>query len=182
MSFPSQFRRREFLKLSFGGLGLSLPAFPARFRPRRAGRGALVHRAQLLGRHEPSRNLGHQAQCSESISRRNSIRSPPPFRAFIIGRTPAASRPAQPTKLAIIRSMHHRSSAHGKGMLLEYHGASAVLRRRLPPICRRRATDWARAWGANGREVSSARSPPASRARVQLPYPLVDNNTLAGRR
>ena len=77
-------------------------------------------------------------------------------------------------KLAIIRSIHHRSSAHGKGMYWNWTGhappapEAAV---NLPPS----RTDWP----SLGAMVSRFRRAPAGfPSAVQLPYPMVDNNTL----
>ena len=77
-------------------------------------------------------------------------------------------------KLAIIRSMHHRSSAHGKGMYWNITGhapmaAEAAVNQ--PPT--------RQDWPCLGAMVSKFRSaPPGFPSAVQLPYPLVDNNTL----
>src|SRR5262249_609666 len=77
-------------------------------------------------------------------------------------------------KLALIRSMHHRSSAHGKGMYWNITGhpppapEAAV---NLPPTRQDRP--------CLGAMVARFRQAPAGFPRaVQLPYALVDNNTL----
>jgi hypothetical protein len=76
-------------------------------------------------------------------------------------------------KLAIIRSIHHRSSAHGKGMYWNWTGHAppiAEVAVNLPPT----RTDWP----SLGAMVSRFRRAPAGFPNaVQLPYPLVDNNT-----
>lgn len=77
-------------------------------------------------------------------------------------------------KLAIIRSMHHRSSAHGKGMYWNITGhapPAAEVAANLPPS----RSDWPNL----GAMVSRFRRAPAGFPdAVQVPYPLVDNNTL----
>ncbi len=84
-------------------------------------------------------------------------------------------RLAQDTdKLAIIRSMHHRCSAHGKGMYWNITGhppLAAEVAANLPPS----RTDWP----CLGAMVSKFRQAPGCLpSAVQVPYPLVDNNTL----
>jgi hypothetical protein len=80
----------------------------------------------------------------------------------------------QTDKLAIIRSMHHRSSAHGKGMYWNITGHppfAPEVAANLPPS----RSDWP----CLGAMVSRFRRAPAGFPNaVQLPYPLVDNNTL----
>src|SRR6516225_2341357 len=77
-------------------------------------------------------------------------------------------------KLAIIRSIHHRSSAHGKGMYWNWTGhapPAPEVAVNLPPS----RTDWP----SLGAMVSRFRRAPAGfPSAVQLPYPMVDNNTL----
>jgi uncharacterized protein (DUF1501 family) len=77
-------------------------------------------------------------------------------------------------EIAIVRSMHHRSSAHGKGMYWNLTGhapPAAELAANLPPS----RQDWPNL----GAMVSRFRHAPAGfPGAVQLPYPLVDNNTL----
>ncbi len=77
-------------------------------------------------------------------------------------------------KLAIIRSMHHRSSAHGKGMYWNITGHppfAAEVAANLPPS--------RQDWPCLGAMVSRYLHAPAGfPSAVQLPYPLVDNNTL----
>jgi hypothetical protein len=81
---------------------------------------------------------------------------------------------AQMDKLAVIRSVHHDSSAHGKGMYWNLTGhappqpTAAV---NLPPT----RDDWP----SLAAMVSKFRQAPRGMPRsVRLPYPLVDNNTL----
>jgi hypothetical protein len=77
-------------------------------------------------------------------------------------------------KLAIIRSMHHRSSAHGKGMYWNFTGhppMAAEVAANQPPS--------RQDWPSLGAMVSHfRRAPRGFPSAVQLPYPMVDNNTL----
>ncbi len=77
-------------------------------------------------------------------------------------------------KLAIVRSMRHRSSAHGKGMYWNITGhpsEQAEVAVNQPPS----RLDWP----CLGAMVAKFRSAPAGfPSAIQLPYPLVDNNTL----
>jgi uncharacterized protein (DUF1501 family) len=76
-------------------------------------------------------------------------------------------------KLAVIRSIHHRSSAHGKGMYWNWTGHAPTAPEvaiNMPPT----RTDWP----SLGAMVARFRHAPAGfPSAVQLPYPMVDNNT-----
>ena len=80
----------------------------------------------------------------------------------------------QSEKLAIIRSVHHESTAHGKGMYWNLTGhappqpTAAV---NLPPS----AQDWPSLPAVVAKFRSAPRGVPRA---VRLPYPLVDNGTL----
>lgn len=77
-------------------------------------------------------------------------------------------------KLAIIRSIHHRSSAHGKGMYWNWTGhapMAAEVADNQPPS----RQDWPSLGAMVGR---LRRAPAGFPSAVQLPYPMVDNNTL----
>ncbi len=77
-------------------------------------------------------------------------------------------------KLAIIRSIHHESSAHGKGMYWGMTGHAppqSTTADNLPPS----RDDWPSLASMVSKFRSSPRGTPRS---VRLPYPLVDNNTL----
>jgi hypothetical protein len=77
-------------------------------------------------------------------------------------------------KLAIIRSIHHRSTAHGKGMYWNWTGHPPMapeLAANQPPSRQDRPS--------LGALVGKFRRAPAGfPSAVQLPYPMVDNNTL----
>lgn len=77
-------------------------------------------------------------------------------------------------RLAVVRSMHHRSTAHGKGMYWNMTGhppPQFEVAANLPPS----VTDWPNLGSMVARLRRAPRGFPAA---VQLPYPLVDNNTL----
>jgi hypothetical protein len=77
-------------------------------------------------------------------------------------------------KLAIIRSMHHRSSAHGKGMYWNITGHAPM----APEVAVNQPPS-RQDWPCLGAMVSQFhRAPSGFPSAVQLPYPLVDNNTL----
>jgi hypothetical protein len=77
-------------------------------------------------------------------------------------------------RLGIIRSVHHHSSAHGKGMYWNITGhapPAATVAANLPPS--------RQDWPCLGGMVARFRTPAAGLPRaVQIPYPLVDNKTL----
>lgn len=85
---------------------------------------------------------------------------------------PRLSRQMQ--HLAVIRSIHHDSSAHGKGMYWNLTGHAppqSTVADNLPPS----RSDWP----SLGAMVSKFRaSAPGLPRSVRLPYPLVDNKTL----
>lgn len=80
----------------------------------------------------------------------------------------------QMNKLAVVRSIHHRCSAHGKGMYWNMTGHAPPdpeVAANLPPSANDRPN--------LGSLVSKLRRPPRGLpGAVQIPYPLVDNNTL----
>lgn len=77
-------------------------------------------------------------------------------------------------ELAVIRSIHHNSSAHGKGMYWNLTGHAppqAEEAANLPPS----STDWPSLGAMVSKFRDAQRGVPPS---VRLPYPLVDNKTL----
>src|SRR5262249_28583979 len=80
----------------------------------------------------------------------------------------------QTHRLAIVRSVHHRSTAHGKAMYWNITGhepPAADQALNQPPT----RSDWP----CLAAMVSRLRKPPAGMpGAVQIPYPLVDNGTL----
>ncbi|REJ69407.1 MAG: DUF1501 domain-containing protein [Planctomycetota bacterium] len=81
---------------------------------------------------------------------------------------------AQLDKLAVIRSIHHESPAHGKGMYWNLTGHAPPERgtaTNLPPSRK----DWPSLSAMVGKFRTAPRGLPRS---VRLPYPLVDNQTL----
>ena len=77
----------------------------------------------------------------------------------------------QMDKLAVIRSIHHDDSAHGRGMYWNLTGHKPPRVGNISP----EQSDWP-SWPAM---VSKLRQPPLGvPASVRLPYPMVDNGTL----
>ena len=107
--FPA---RRAFLKLSLGGLGLSLPTFLTAAETARRGRSCIV--LYCWG------GMSHHETWDTKPDAPKEYRGEfKPIATAIPGIRIGEHLPrlAEHTdKLAIIRSMHHRSSAHGKGM------------------------------------------------------------------
>jgi uncharacterized protein (DUF1501 family) len=80
----------------------------------------------------------------------------------------------QMKRIAIVRSMHHRSTAHGKGMYWNMTGhepPQADVAVNLPPSLH----DWPNLGSMVAKLRTAPRGLPGA---VQLPYPLVDNGTL----
>ena len=74
-------------------------------------------------------------------------------------------------KLAIIRSIHHDDSAHGRGMYWNLTGHRPPRAGNIPPM----SSDWP----SLPAMVSKLRPAPSGvPAAVRLPYPMVDNDTL----
>jgi Protein of unknown function (DUF1501) len=77
----------------------------------------------------------------------------------------------QTDKLAIIRSIHHDDSAHGRGMYWNLTGHRPPRAGNIPPL----QTDWP----SLAAMVASFRDAPRGvPAAVRVPYPMVDNGTL----
>jgi hypothetical protein len=77
-------------------------------------------------------------------------------------------------RLAVIRSVHHSCTAHGKGMYWNVTGHPPP----QPQVVENRSPS-TRDWPNLGSMVARLRrSPRGLPGAVQLPYPLVDNNTL----
>jgi hypothetical protein len=78
---------------------------------------------------------------------------------------------SQTEKLAIIRSIHHDDSAHGRGMYWNLTGHAPPRVGNIPPL----PTDWP----SLPAMVSKLRPAPIGvPSAVRLPYPMVDNGTL----
>jgi len=77
----------------------------------------------------------------------------------------------QTEKLAIIRSMHHDDSAHGRGMYWNMTGHKPPRAGNIPPM----RSDWPSLAAMVSKFCSAPRGVPTA---VRLPYPMVDNNTL----
>ncbi len=171
MSLRSRLARRDFLKLTLGGLGLSLPAYlQASTTPRGRARSCIVLYCWGGMSHHETWDTKPDAP-SEYRGEFDPIATVVP--GIRIGEhLPRLSNHTD--KLAIIRSMHHRSSAHGKGMYWNITGH--------PPMAAEVAVNQppSRAdWPNIGAMVSRFRPAPAGfPGAVQVPYPLVDNHTL----
>jgi hypothetical protein len=77
----------------------------------------------------------------------------------------------QTDKLAIIRSMHHSDSAHGRGMYWNMTGHKPPRTGNIPPL--------REDWPSLAATVSAFRDAPRGVPKaVRLPYPMVDNGTL----
>lgn len=74
-------------------------------------------------------------------------------------------------KLAIIRSIHHDDSAHGRGMYWNLTGHRPPGVGNIPPA----RTDWPSLPAVVSKLRGAPRGVPPA---VRLPYPMVDNNTL----
>lgn len=167
----SHLARRDFLKLALGGAGLSLPGFlQASPLPNARARSCIVlYCWGGMSHHEtwdtkPNAPTEYRGEFS-------------PIATVVPGIRIGEHMPrlaVHTDKLAIVRSMHHRSSAHGKGMYWNITGHppfAAEVAANLPPS----RTDWP----CLGAMVSKFRHAPAGfPSAVQLPYPLVDNSTL----
>ncbi|MEC7566590.1 MAG: DUF1501 domain-containing protein [Planctomycetota bacterium] len=77
----------------------------------------------------------------------------------------------QTEKLAIIRSIHHSDSAHGRGMYWNMTGHKPPRAGNIPPL--------REDWPSLAAMVSAFRDAPRGVPRaIRLPYPMVDNGTL----
>ena len=74
-------------------------------------------------------------------------------------------------KLAIVRSIHHDDSAHGRGMYWNLTGHKPPRAGNIPPL----SNDWPSIAAMIARLRSPAADVPPA---VRIPYPLVDNGTL----
>lgn len=77
----------------------------------------------------------------------------------------------QTEKLAIIRSICHDDSAHGRGMYWNLTGHRPPRAGNIPPM----SSDWPSFAAVISKLRTAPRGVPSA---VRLPYPLVDNNTL----
>lgn len=77
----------------------------------------------------------------------------------------------QTEKLAIVRSIHHDDSAHGRGMYWNMTGHKPPRAGNIPP----ERSDWPSLPAVVSKFLSAPRGVPSA---VRLPYPMVDNGTL----
>jgi uncharacterized protein (DUF1501 family) len=179
MSHQFPLTRRHLLKLGTGALGLSLADVLALRHQARASAATPGHgRARSCIVLFCWGGVSHldtwDPKPDASAEVRGEFR---PIRTRVPGIVLGEHMPllAQHTdKLAIIRSIHHRSTAHGKGMYWNVTGhpaPSAEVAENLPPS--------RQDWPSLGALIARFRRAPAGLpANVQLPYPMVDNSTL----
>jgi uncharacterized protein (DUF1501 family) len=179
MSFPAKFPRRDLLKLGLGAFGLPLAGY--------------LHLQQAARANSPATGPGRARRCIVlycwgGMSHHETWDPKPdapteyrgefqPIATAVPGIRVGEHMPrlARHTdKLAIVRSMNHRSSAHGKGMYWNFTGhapLAAEVAVNQPPS--------RQDWPSLGAMVSRFRRAPAGfPGAVQIPYPMVDNNTL----
>ncbi|MCI0360232.1 MAG: DUF1501 domain-containing protein [Planctomycetaceae bacterium] len=77
----------------------------------------------------------------------------------------------QTEKLAIIRSIHHDDSAHGRGMYWNLTGHRPPREGNIPPL----SSDWPSLPAVVSKLRKSPQGVPGA---VRIPYPMVDNKTL----
>jgi Protein of unknown function (DUF1501) len=171
--------RRDLFRLGLGALGMSLPSYlglrsaaaaaPAADRFGRAKSVIVLYCWGGMSHHE-TWDLKPEAP----VEYRGEFR---PMNTAVAGihigeHMPHLAR--HTNKLAIIRSMHHLSSAHGKGMYWNFTGHAPPQEQvavNQPPS--------RQDWPCLGAMVARHRRAPAGLpSAVQVPYPLVDNNTL----
>ena len=179
MHISNQLQRRQLLQASAGALGLSLPAW-LEVQQRAAG-------------NEQVRSTGKARSCIViycwgGISHHETFDTKPgapieirgsfsPISTNVPGiqvgeHIPLLSR--QLDKLAVIRSVHHESSAHGKGMYYNLTGHAPP-----SPTAAVNLSPTADHWPSLAAVVSKLRHAPRGvPGAVRLPYPLVDNGTL----
>jgi uncharacterized protein (DUF1501 family) len=178
MSLASKVTRRDFLKLGVGGLGLSVPGYLGLQHQARAAAVSRSPRARSCIVLYCWGGMSHHETWDTKPDAPREYRGEfRPIETVVPGIRVGEHLPRlaqQIDKLAIIRSMHHRSSAHGKGMYWNITGHppfAAEVAVNLPPS----RQDWPNL----GAMVSRFRTAPAGfPSAVQLPYPLVDNSTL----
>jgi hypothetical protein len=168
--------RRRFLKLSAGAVGLSLSDYLALRQHAADATAAGRARACIVlycwggMSHLDTWDLKPDASPEVRGEFRSIATAVPGIR---VGEH--MPRLAQHTdKLAIVRSIHHRASAHGKGMYWNFTGhapLAAEVAANQPPS----RQDWP---GLGAMVARFRRAPAGFPANVQLPYPMVDNNTL----
>ena len=173
--FPS---RRHFLRCGIGSLGFSLADYLGLRQSARASGSASTGRAKScivlycwggMSHHEtwdpkPNAPAEYRGEFQPIATAVPGIR--------IGEHMPYLARHTD--KLAVIRSIHHRSSAHGKGMYWNWTGhppMAAEVAENQPPS----RQDWPSLGAMVGR---FRRAPAGFPSAVQLPYPMVDNNTL----
>lgn len=171
-----RYPRRDCLRFGFGMLGLSLAEYLEVASARASGQAGFGKAKSVIVlycwggmSHLETFDLKPNAPVEYRGEFRPIATSTP---GILVGEhMPRLAR--QTHRLAIVRSMHHRSSAHGKGMYWNFTGhppVQAEVAVNQPPT---RAD-----WPSLGSMIAQFRHAPAPLpSYVQLPYPMVDNNT-----
>jgi len=171
--FVGQHSRRNLLAATVGACGLSLPAFmhlrnssAATTTPRRAKSCIIVY---CWG------GMSHLETWDPKPDAPVEVRgefSPIPTATPGIHIGEHLPLLAQQTeRLAIIRSINHDDSAHGRGMYWNLTGHRPPREGNIPPL----SSDWPSLPAMVSKLRSAPRGVPSA---VRLPYPMVDNKTL----
>ncbi len=169
--------RRRFLLTTLGGLGWSLPAYLAHTRGLAASTKSVPTAKSCIVLYCWGGMSHHETFDTKPLAPVEVRGEFAPIATDVTGiqvgeHLPRLSR--QMKHLAVIRSIHHDSSAHGKGMYWNMTGHAppqATVAANLPPS----ADDWP----SLAAMVSHFREAPRGMPRsVRLPYPMVDNGTL----
>src|SRR5262245_56419003 len=169
-----RFSRRRMLATSASLCGLSLPGF-LQFRSAAAGSTTPKGKAKSciilycwggMSHHEtwdpkPDAPVEVRGQFAPIATATPGI--------FIGEHMPLLAR--QTEKLAIIRSIHHDDSAHGRGMYWNLTGHAPPRAGNIPPL----PTDWPSLPAMVSKLRPAAEGVPSA---VRVPYPMVDNGTL----
>jgi hypothetical protein len=166
--------RRNWLATTAGMCGISLPAFlqlrakaaPVPAAPGKAKSCIIIYCWGGMSHHE---TWDPKPDAPAEVRGEFSPISTVTPGIFLSEHMPLLAR--QTGKLAIIRSIHHDDSAHGRGMYWNLTGHAPPRTGNIPPL----PSDWP----SLPAMVSKLRSAPAGvPSAVRLPYPMVDNGTL----
>ena len=170
--------RRKILQTGLGGIGLTLPAWLSLQTQAQAAGLANTGRAKRCIILFCWGGISHHESWDPKPNAPKEVRGEfDPIPTVVPGIRIGEHLPllAQQTdKLAIVRSIHHRSSAHGMGMYWNMTGHP----RPAPEVVGNHPPSRAD-WPSLPAMVSQFRDAPAGvPSAVRLPYPLVDNGTL----
>lgn len=167
------FSRRELLATSVGSVGLSLPALlqlrglhASQGAPNRAKSCIILYCWGGMSHHET-----WDPKPNAPVEIRGEFGTIPTATPGIHFGEHMPMLAKQSEKLAIIRSIHHDDSAHGRGMYWNLTGHKPPRAGNIPPM----RNDWP----SLAAMVSKFRKPSAGiPGAIRLPYPMVDNGTL----